>query len=90
MTLYNINFKKSVYKDFKKIPVKKERKAILKAIENLAEQPRPVGVAKLKVTQADYWRIRIGVYRVIYEIDDNKKSILIFAIGHRKQIYRKT
>jgi mRNA interferase RelE/StbE len=90
MALYKITFKKSVHKDFKKIASRKERKAIFEAIDNLAKNPRPVGVVKLKVTKTDYWRIRIGVYRVVYEIDDTDKSISIFTVGHRKQIYRKT
>jgi mRNA interferase RelE/StbE len=52
----------------------------------LADNPRPSGVMKLSGREA--WRIRIGDYRVIYTIDDAKKEAVIYAIGHRREIYR--
>jgi mRNA interferase RelE/StbE len=58
---------------------------IFLAIENLATNPRPIGCKKLKGRLA--YRIRIGDYRVIYEIIDNKLIIDVVAIGHRKEIY---
>ena len=56
------------------------------AIEGLAENPRPVGSKKLKGEEA--YRIRVGDYRVVYSIDDNKRIVLIADIGHRREIYR--
>jgi mRNA interferase RelE/StbE len=56
------------------------------ALRTLAEEPRPVGCKKLKGREG--WRIRIGDYRVLYEIDDAQKTILIVHIGHRRDIYR--
>lgn len=58
---------------------------ILIAIEELADNPRPYGHKKLKGRPA--YRIRIGDYRVIYEIFDNKLVIDVIAVGHRKDIY---
>ena len=52
----------------------------------LVGQPRPVGVVKL--TGRDAWRIRVGDYRVIYTIDDARKQVVVYAIGHRREIYR--
>ena len=52
----------------------------------LAENPRPSGVVKLSGREG--WRIRIGDYRVIFMIDDAKKEVVIYAIGHRREIYR--
>ena len=56
------------------------------AIIALEEAPRPVGCKKLK--NRDAYRIRIGDYRIIYEIIDNKLIINIVTVGHRKDIYR--
>ena len=55
------------------------------AILDLAENPRPNGYKKLK--GRDAYRIRIGNYRVIYNIFDNELIIEIIALGHRKDIY---
>jgi len=56
------------------------------AIRALAHNPRPTGCQKL--TARSGWRIRVGEFRVIYEIDDKKQSILVLHIGHRRDIYR--
>jgi len=61
-------------------------KAIVKAIENLANAPRPPRAEKL-VGLAE-WRIRVGDYRVRYLIDDRNKKITITAVAHRRDIYR--
>ena len=59
---------------------------IKETIFELAKNPRPLGCKKL--TGRDGWRIRVGKYRVIYEINDKEKTITILHIGHRKDIYR--
>jgi mRNA interferase RelE/StbE len=61
---------------------------IKSAIASLANNPRPFGCKKLKGESA--WRIRVGNYRVIYEIDDGKVIVTVVSVGHRKNIYRKT
>lgn len=60
---------------------------IKSAILSLAENPRPPGYIKLKGENA--FRIRVNQFRIIYEIDDSSITILIVAVGHRKDIYRK-
>ncbi|MEW5948302.1 MAG: type II toxin-antitoxin system RelE/ParE family toxin [Thermodesulfobacteriota bacterium] len=57
------------------------------AIQGLSEDPRPSGVKKL--TGRNAWRIRVGNYRVIYEIQDNSLVVLVVSVGHRKEIYRR-
>lgn len=52
----------------------------------LEGNPRPSGAVKL--SGRDGWRVRVGDYRVIYTIDDAKKRVVIYAIGHRREIYR--
>lgn len=63
-----------------------DRDRIIAAIMDLADAPRPVGCAKLSGRPG--WRIRIGSYRVIYEIHDDKLLILVVTVGHRREIYR--
>jgi mRNA interferase RelE/StbE len=69
--------------------MKLDKKAItvIKAvIANLVENPRPYGYKKLK--GEDAYRIRVGDYRVIYEIDDGKITVTVVSVGHRKDIYK--
>lgn len=56
------------------------------AMRLLADDPRPTGA--LKLTGRDGWRLRIGDFRVIYEIDDKQRNITVLHIGHRPDVYR--
>ena len=56
------------------------------AIAGLAHDPRPTGC--LKLTGRDGWRIRIGNYRVVYEIDDGGRTVTVLHVGHRRDVYR--
>ncbi len=56
-------------------------------IDSLAIEPRPVGAVKLAGT--DDFRVRIGDYRIVYAIDDNKRVVLIARIAHRREVYRR-
>jgi len=62
------------------------RQRISVAIDGLAANPRPPGCRKLQGRNA--WRIRIGDYRVIYEIEDDKLIVTVIEVGHRRDIYR--
>ena len=59
--------------------------SVLKAIGNLADDPRPVGFKKLKGRKG--YRIRCGDYRIIYEIFDNELIVDVITLGHRKDVY---
>lgn len=85
MAEYEIFFKKSVYKDLKKIP-KNDLIKILARIENLSDDPRPTGCEKL--TDQEFYRIRQGKYRIVYSIQDNELTVWIIKIAHRKSVYR--
>jgi len=63
-----------------------EQERIITAIRRLMDDPRPSGTKKL--TGRDAWRIRIGDYRVIYEIHTERLLILVVEIGHRREIYK--
>ena len=56
------------------------------AIRDLANNPRPHGCRKLMGRQG--WRIRVGDYRVIYDIDDKEATVTVINIGHRRDIYK--
>ncbi len=61
---------------------------IIPHIKALAENPRPANCRKLTGSKND-WRIRIGDYRVLYEIDEKAKAVRIMRVRHRREIYRK-
>jgi len=85
MAKYKILFKESVYKDIRNIP-KAELKRILLKIEQLAEEPRPIGSQKL--TGFELFRVRQGAFRIVYSISDNELIICVIKIGHREDVYR--
>ncbi len=62
------------------------REKIAMAAQSLADNPRPHGCIKLK--GSDEYRIRVGDYRVVYEIHDRVITVNVVAVGHRKDIYR--
>lgn len=55
-------------------------------IRTLADEPRPHGCRKLAGREG--WRIRVGDFRVIYEIDDRADKVTILHVGHRRDVYR--
>lgn len=82
---YSITIKKRAVKALTNLPNKDYQK-IRDKIRKLSEDPRPTGC--LKLTGRDGWRIRVGVYRIIYTIDDPDKKIIVIHIGHRRDIYQ--
>jgi mRNA interferase RelE/StbE len=82
---YKIEFRHSVLKDLEPIP-KKNVKRILVAIESLADNPRPPQCRKLSAEEK--YRLRCGVYRIPYSIEDDKLIVCIVKVGHRKDVYR--
>lgn len=64
------------------------RSRVAEAIQSLADQPRPPGVKKLSGKLTGVWRIRIGDYRLLYDIDDKAGKVVLLNLDHRRQIYR--
>ncbi len=85
MARYSLEFASSIRKDLKRIH-KKEVLRILDKIEKLTDEPRPEGSKKL--TSEELYRIRIGSYRVIYEVFDDKLVVHVVKVGHRKHVYK--
>ena len=86
MASYNIDFKASVHKDFRRLP-KSVVGRITKRIEKLKEEPFPHGVDKLESAERLY-RTRVGDYRVVYEVDTQAQQIMILYVRHRRDVYR--
>jgi len=82
--MYKIEIKTSVLKVLKKIP-RDDRIRIARRIQSLAGDSRPAGCLKLAGT--DFYRIRCGQYRIIYDIQDAQLTIIILKVGHRKEVY---
>jgi len=83
---YKILFKKSAKKELQKLDQNVYVK-LRAAIDKLAQSPRPPQSKKL-VGSTTLWRLRVGVYRVIYDIQDKKLVVLIIKVGHRSRIYK--
>jgi len=84
MVKYKIEIKRSAIKEIKKLP-SKDLKKILAKISSLADNPRPKGCVKLSADEK--YRIRIGVYRILYEIKDKLLVIIVVKVAHRKDVY---
>ena len=82
--IYSLNFSKHAVKELAKIN-EPYYSNIKQSITNLTQNPRPQGYKKLKGRSG--YRIRVGNYRVIYEVIDHELIIDIIALGHRKDIY---
>jgi mRNA interferase RelE/StbE len=85
MASYRLTFRKSVAKDLRSIPPN-DLSRILKRIEALADDPRPMGSEKL--SGQERYRVRQGVYRIVYEIQDEELVIIVVKVGHRREVYR--
>ncbi len=82
---YTIEILRTARKQLERVePQDQDR--LISAILALAENPRPSGSKRLSGRLA--WRIRVGAYRVIYEIHNDRLMILVVAVGHRREVYR--
>ena len=85
MASYSLAFKKSVAKDLRNIP-NKDVKRILKCIESLRDNPRVDGCIKL--SGQERYRVRQGIYRIIYEIQDSELIVMVVKVAHRGDVYK--
>lgn len=82
---YRVVFSSRASKELKRFDLS-VRERITDAADTLADDPRPHGC--LKMRGADSYRIRVGDYRIVYEIHDRIVTVLVLEVGHRKDIYR--
>ena len=83
---YELIIKPTAEKSLDKLPCSIRRR-IVDTMKELRNNPRPVGVVKLTGDE-NLWRIRIGNYRVVYEIHDTRLMVLVLRVAHRKDVYR--
>ena len=86
MAVYNLCWKESVHKDLRRLPATIIHKIIKKA-ESLPANPLPSDSKKLRDTEHSY-RVRVGDYRIIYQLNSPDKEILICRVRHRKDAYK--
>lgn len=85
MARYNLRVKASVSRDLRHIPSNDVRR-IVQRIGSLGDDPRPPGCEKL--TGQERYRIRVGTYRILYEIIDADVTVVVVKVGHRKDVHR--
>jgi mRNA interferase RelE/StbE len=82
---YQIVLVRSAEKELNKLPTS-IRDRITDRLLTLEENPRPFGVKKLHGQES--YRLRVGDYRVLFTIDDATRTITVFGVGHRREVYR--
>lgn len=87
MAAYRVVVLPTAARELAKLPRPVVRRVVA-AIDVLAGQPRPPGARKLAGRGSEQWRIRVGDYRVLYEVRDAELVIVIVKAGHRREVYR--
>ena len=84
--MYHLEFTSSAARQLRKLPRDVQRRLAV-AINGLEQEPRPQGIRKLSAEDGIY-RIRVGDYRVLYQVNDKVLLVLVVSVGDRKDIYR--
>ena len=87
MSLYRVEIARRALKVLSGLP-RREQQRIRAAIDLLAEQPRPPGCVRL-AGEPNAYRVRVGDYRIVYEVFDDRLVIQVVRIGHRRDVYRR-
>jgi mRNA interferase RelE/StbE len=82
---YRLLIKPSAAKELEALPLK-DRRRVVARVRELAAMPRQTGAEKL--SGHDLYRVRRGDYRIVYQIIDHDRTVTIFKIGHRRDVYR--
>ncbi|MHC4472422.1 MAG: type II toxin-antitoxin system RelE family toxin [Planctomycetota bacterium] len=83
---YEVLVKPSAVKEIERLPTKEDRGRIVGRIQGLSADPRPAGCEKL--SGQERYRVRQGSYRIVYEVDDAGRTVLVVKVGHRTEVYR--
>lgn len=86
MSRYRVEIARRAFKSIARLP-HKEQQRVRAAIDLLADQPRPPGCAALAGEESVY-RVRVGDYRILYEVIDDRLVIQVIRVGHRRDVYR--
>ena len=85
---YRIEFLPSAVRELGSLP-RSIQQRLSRRIDALRENPRPEGAKALQGSERMI-RLRVGDYRVLYKVDDDRHTVLVVRIGHRREVYRKT
>ena len=87
---WKIEFERGAEKDFGKLPRNVQSRIIRFLLERVApmENPRTIGEALKGTTLGEFWKFRVGDYRLITSIQDETVTILVVRVGNRKEIYK--
>ena len=83
--IYTVLILPRAQKELAQVPTQSYER-VRDAIRALAEDQRPHGC--LKLTAREGWRVRVGDYRVVYEVDDQQRTVTVLHVGHRREVYR--
>lgn len=83
---YEVEITPAAKRQIKKL-TKSVQALIIERLEQLAENPRPPSILKME-GEEDFYRVRVGDYRIIYEIQDRVLLIVVVKVGHRSSVYR--
>jgi mRNA interferase RelE/StbE len=84
--MYEIEILRPALKELARLPANYPR-LVVERIDALADDPRPSGAIKLRGEPG--YRLRVGIYRILYEIDDQTQRVTVYRIKHRREAYRK-
>ena len=84
--MYRVEFASRAQRMFRNLSAEAQQR-LDPAIQALRQDPRPPGCKKLSGEES-VWRIRVGDYRIVYQIRDNELLVLVVKVGHRREIYR--
>ncbi len=84
--MYEVVLERRAERDIKRLPEETFYR-IVPQLKALSENPRPPGCRKITGSKND-WRVRVGDYRIIYEIDEREKAVKVMRIRHRRDVYR--
>ncbi len=84
---YRVEFSPAAVRQLRKLNGQ-ARLRVQAVVELLAQEPRPSGAKKLVGGRGE-WRVRTGDYRIVYEVHDGVLLVLVLAVGHRREVYRR-
>jgi len=84
--VHRIDLSRRAEKDLERLPPRGAAR-IIAVLRGLANEPRPPGASKLVAVEG--YRVRVGEYRIVYDVDDAAEVVTVYRIGHRREVYRR-
>jgi mRNA interferase RelE/StbE len=85
---YSLEIKRSAARELEAVEPRALRQRLVARIRSLAAEPRPAGRAEKLAGSDSLYRVRLGDYRILYEVDDPGRRLTVIKIGHRREVYR--